>query len=94
MKCVSLKQPSTFLLSTGQKTIELRKWTTKFRDEFLIHASKNIDLVNYRRLKIDKSKLITDALIGSVFLYDVKNMKINKYLSTIVRNILQLKIDI
>ena len=72
MKCLSLKQPYAFLLSSGKKTIELRKWNTKFRGEFLIHAAKNIDLVNCTRLKIDKSKLITGALVGSSFLYDVK----------------------
>jgi len=72
LKCLSLKQPYAFLLSSGKKTIELRKWNTKFRGEFLIHSSKSIDLVNCRRLKIDKSKLITGALVGYAFLYDVK----------------------
>ena len=35
-----------------------------------------MDLVNWKRLKIDKSKLITCALVGSAFLYDVNNWKI------------------
>jgi hypothetical protein len=40
MKCFSLKQPYSDLLVVGEKTIELREWNTKFRGEFLIHASK------------------------------------------------------
>ena len=43
MKCLSLKQPFADLLALGEKTVELRKWNTKFRGKFLIHASKNID---------------------------------------------------
>ena len=72
MKCLSLKQPFADLLALGEKTIELRKWNTKFRGDFLIHASKNIDLQACERLDIDIDKLTTGAIIGSAFLYDVK----------------------
>ena len=44
MKCLSLKQPFANLLALGEKTVELRKWNTKFRGKFLIHASKNMDI--------------------------------------------------
>ena len=40
MKALSLKQPFAELIVSGKKNIELRKWNTKFRGEFLIHASK------------------------------------------------------
>ena len=72
MKCLSLKQPYADLLAFGQKTIELRKWNTKFRGEFLIHASKNIDIQSCERLDIDIDKLTIGAIIGSAFLYDFK----------------------
>ncbi len=72
MKCLSLKQPFADLLSLGEKTIELRKWNTKFRDKFLIHASKNTDIESCERLDIDIDKLTKGAIIGSAFLYDVK----------------------
>lgn len=72
MKCLSLKQPYADLLAFGEKTIELRKWNTKFRGEFLIHASKNIDIQACERLDIDIDKLTLGAIIGSAFLYDVK----------------------
>lgn len=78
MKCLSLKQPYSFLLSSGEKTIELRKWNTKFRGEFLIHSSKKTDVENCRRLRIDDSNLITGAIIGSAFLYDVKKYSNNE----------------
>ena len=52
-KCLSLKQPFAELLVSGMKTIEVRKWKTKFRGQFLVHASKNIDEKACKRLKID-----------------------------------------
>jgi hypothetical protein len=52
-KCLSLKQQYAELLATGRKTIELRTWNTKFRGEFLIHASKKIDIKACERIKID-----------------------------------------
>ncbi len=67
-----MKQPYADLLAFGEKTIELRKWYTKFRGEFLIHASKNIDLQACERLDIDIDKLTIGAIIGSAFLYDFK----------------------
>ena len=53
MKCLSLKQPFADLLALGEKTIELRKWNTKLRGEFLVPASKNIDIEACKRLDID-----------------------------------------
>jgi len=40
MKALSLKQPWPELILQGKKKIEIRKWNTNFRGEFLIHASK------------------------------------------------------
>ena len=75
MKCLSLKQPFADLLALGEKTVELRKWNTKFRGKFLIHASKNMDIEACERLDIDIDKLTKGAIIGSAFLYDVKEYK-------------------
>ena len=72
MKCLSLKQPFADLLALGEKTIELRKWNTKFRGEFLIHASKNIDVDACERLDIEIEKLSIGAMISYAYLYDVK----------------------
>jgi predicted transcriptional regulator len=72
MKCLSLRQPYADLLARGEKAIELRKWNTKFRGEFLIHASKNIDIEACERLNINDNELTKGTIIGSAFLYDVK----------------------
>jgi hypothetical protein len=72
MKSLSLKQPFAELLVSGKKTVELRKWNTKFRGKFLIHASKKIDKERARSLGIDYTKLTTGAIIGTAILYNVK----------------------
>jgi hypothetical protein len=78
MKCLSLKQPYAQLLVSGKKTIELRSWDTKFRGEFLVHASKKIDKEACKRTKIDPKSLTTGAIIGKAILYDVKYYKNRK----------------
>ncbi len=71
-KCLSLRQPYAELIVSGRKTIELRKWNTRFRGEFLVHASKTISNEACKSHHIDISSLITGAIVGSAMLYDVK----------------------
>ena len=71
-KCLSLKQPYADLVVSGKKTIELRTWNTKFRGEFLVHASKKVDKEACERNKIDPDSLITGAIVGKAILYDVR----------------------
>ncbi len=82
MKCLSVCQPFAELIIQGKKTIELRKWNTKFRGEFLVHAPQKIRLDDCKRLKI-KPELIVGAIIGKVELIDVKEYE----------NASQIKID-
>ena len=70
MKALSLKQPWAELILQGKKTIELRKWSTKFRGEFYIHASKNYDKKQLERFGL--KDLITGAIIGKAELIEVK----------------------
>ncbi len=72
MKCLTLKQPLADLVVDGKKTVELRKWNTTFRGEFLVHASKEIDLDVCRRLDIDPASLVTGAVVGSATVVGVK----------------------
>lgn len=72
MKVLSLKQPYADLIVNGEKRIELRKWNTKFRGEFLIHASKGIDKEECKIRNIDLSKFVAGAIIGKVTIVDVK----------------------
>ena len=71
MKCLSICQPFAELIIQNKKTIELRKWNTSFRGEFLVHAPIKIRKEDCEKLKI-KQKLTTGAIIGKVELYDVK----------------------
>ena len=71
MKCLSVSQPFANLIVQGKKTIELRRWNTNFRGEFLIHAPQKISKKDCKRLKINE-KLITGAIIGKAQIYDVK----------------------
>jgi hypothetical protein len=71
MKCLSVSQPFADLIVSGKKTIELRKWNTNFRGEFLVHSPLKIRTNDYKRLKISK-KLVTGAIIGKVEIIDVK----------------------
>ena len=64
MKCLSLKQPYAHLLASGKKTVELRKWNTKFRGQFLIHASLSIDHAACKRLDINQEPLTKGGIIG------------------------------
>ena len=70
MKALSLKQPWAELVVSGRKTIEIRKWNTKFRGEFLVHASKNTD--KEREKEFGFQDLQTGCIVGKATIVDVK----------------------
>ena len=70
-----MKQPFADLLISGRKTIELRSWNTRFRGEFLVHASHNPDRKACIAAGIGPDRLVNGAIIGRAFLYDVKEYK-------------------
>ena len=72
MKTLSLKQPFAELIVSGKKKIELRKWNTKFRGEFLIHASKQPDENAMKKFGFNKTDLVLGAIIGKAELINVK----------------------
>lgn len=52
MKALSVKQPFASLIASGQKIVETRKWTTKYRGRILICSSKRpaaagLNLIDY-----------------------------------------------
>ena len=70
MKALSIKQPFAELILQGKKKIELRKWNTKFRGEFLIHASL---IPNKEAMKeFGFSDLPIGCIVGKATLVDVK----------------------
>jgi len=41
VKAISLKQPWANMIASGKKTIETRKWSTKYRGDLVICSSQN-----------------------------------------------------
>ena len=76
MKALSLKQPWAELILQGKKKIELRKWNTNFRGEFLIHASKIPDKKNMKKFGFEE--LPFGFIVGKAMLVKVKKYKNNK----------------
>lgn len=73
MKALSIKQPWAELILQGKKKIEIRKWNTKFRGEFYIHASKTPDKEAMKRFGFES--LPYGFIVGKTKLIDVKNYK-------------------
>jgi len=76
MKVLSIKQPYVELILSGKKTIELRSWNTKFRGEFLVHASKKPD--KNAMEKFGFKDLPVGQILGKVTLVDVKDYEKTK----------------
>ena len=76
MKTLSLKQPFAELILQGKKKIELRKWNTKFRGRFLIHASKIPDKENMKKFNFNNLPL--GFIVGEAELIDVKKYESEK----------------
>ena len=70
MKALSIKQPFAELILQGKKKIELRKWNTKFRGEFYIHASKIPDKKAMEKFNFDNLPL--GFIVGKAKLIEVK----------------------
>ena len=73
MKVLSLKQPWDELILQGKKKIEIRKWNTNFRGEFLIHASKKTDTAAMKKFGFDD--LPCGFIVGKAKLVSVKHYK-------------------
>ena len=80
VKCLSVSQPFADLIVRGKKTVELRKWNTNFRGEFLIHSPVKIRAHDCERLGIDKTNLRTGAIIGKATIYGTKKYETQKEL--------------
>lgn len=72
MKAISIKQPWAWLIISGYKTVENRKWYTAHRGDILIHASKSkldlerdIEIVRRRfGIGIDPEKLVFGKVLA------------------------------
>ncbi len=70
MKTLSIKQPWAELILQGRKKIEIRKWNTNFRGEFLIHSSQIPDKESME--KFGFRNLPLGFIVGKVKLINVK----------------------
>lgn len=71
-KALSIRQPWAELILQGKKTIETRKWNTKLREKFYIHASKTIDIKACKKFGMDPKFLVTGAIVGKAVCSDTK----------------------
>jgi len=72
MKALSLKQPWAELIVSGKKTIEIRNWNTRFRGEFLVHASKNPNKERCEEFSL--KDLPTGCIVGKATLTEVNSI--------------------
>jgi hypothetical protein len=70
MKTLSIKQPFAELILQGRKKIELRKWNTSLRGDFLIHSSLKPD--DGAMKKFGFENLPCGFILGKANLVDVK----------------------
>jgi hypothetical protein len=71
---LSVRQPWAYLIVMGQKTLELRSWSTSYRGLLLVHAPRRIDEKAMHYFDLQDSGLDTGCLIGAVELVDVIRM--------------------
>ena len=89
MKAISLKQPWASMIAHGRKTIETRKWPTKFRGDILIVSSKNpriagfpsgmalciVTIINCRTMvKTDEAAACCELYSGA-YAWELKNIR-------------------
>ncbi len=70
MKILSIRQPWASLIVNGYKEYEFRSWNTKFRGEFLIHASLTIEKDAIKRFLDYNLDFKTGCIIGKAIITD------------------------
>lgn len=87
MKAISIKEPWASMILAGKKTIETRKWSTKYRGKLLLCASKNpksnisgmafaiADLINVRPMTRGDEKKACCGIYEGAFSWELDNVK-------------------
>jgi hypothetical protein len=74
MRALSVRQPWAYLIVSGQKDVENRRWPTRVRGPILIHASMKMDLdgLDYAAaMRIPLPAMLqTGGIVGTVTLVD------------------------
>lgn len=71
MKALTIRQPFASLIAKGEKTVELRTWSTKHRGPLLVHAAKNPDRPFMQRVRLRTSDVPCGVLLCIVDVLDV-----------------------
>lgn len=74
MKALSVKQPFAELIARGRKTLEIRSWSTDYRGELLIVASKSPPVVNGWPRELHTGNLLRGCAVCLVELVGVRPM--------------------
>lgn len=89
MKALSIKQPWSSMIASGEKTIETRTWGTKYRGELLIVSSKKpaipglpsgqavaiADLTDVRRMTKEDEAAACCGVYPGVFAWVLENVR-------------------
>ena len=67
---LSVWQPWADLIVSGEKTVEIRSWTDRYRGPLWIHASRKLDKVAAARFRPHRN-LPTGAIVGRVQLVEI-----------------------
>ncbi len=70
MKVLSIRQPWASLIVNGYKEYEFRSWNTKYRGEFLIHASKTVEKEYMDKFDDYNLEYKTGCIIGKCTITD------------------------
>ncbi|HEU0110520.1 MAG TPA: ASCH domain-containing protein [Flavisolibacter sp.] len=93
MKVISLLQPWATLVILGVKQIETRSWSTAYRGELLIHASKGkkggglVSQPPFSKHIQDFNQLPFGAIIGQVLLTEVLRVEDLQYTPTCINTL-------
>lgn len=73
IKVLSIQQPWAALIITGIKDCENREWSTGYKGDFYIHASKKVDSVGMRFVEsqgivLPEAALLTGGIVGKAYL--------------------------
>ncbi len=78
MKALSIKQPWAWAIVQGYKPLENRRWNTKFRGRFLVHASLGFDHDGLKWMQAKTGLVLPEVaqfsrggIVGSAELVDV-----------------------
>jgi ASCH domain len=66
---LSIKQPWAELILSGEKTIEIRKWSTEYRGPVWLHTGLNPD--ETAMIRFGLASLFTGGFVGLITISDV-----------------------